>query len=91
MNDEQLNKIFQTARTKPDTSRAEYGFETRVLARLREPVAPWFALAWRLLPAFAAVVLVAGAWCYNERPAVTIEAAMAGSESTTVAGVFAGD
>ena len=66
MNDEQLNKLFQAARgVKPDTSRAEYGFETRLLAALRsqrEHAMPWYALAWKLTPVFAAVVIVLGVW-----------------------------
>ena len=64
MNDEQLNKLFQAARAKPDTSRVEYGFETRLMARLRTDAAPWFAMAWRLVPVFAAIVVALGVWNY---------------------------
>jgi hypothetical protein len=66
MNDEQLNELFKAARTvKPDTARAEYGFETRLLARLRaesEEFVPWYGFAWRLIPAFATIVVVVGFW-----------------------------
>ena len=66
MNDEPLNGLFKAARrVKPDTSRAEYGFETRLVARLRaerERSAPWQAVAWRLMPAFAVIVVAAGLW-----------------------------
>jgi hypothetical protein len=66
MNDEQLDKLFQAARSAtPDTSRAEYGFETRLLASLRSQQGqqlPWFAFAWKLVPVFAAVVLALGVW-----------------------------
>lgn len=86
MNDEQLNKMFQAARAKPDTARVEFGFETRLMARLRESAAPWFALAWRLMPAFAAVVLVAGAWCYNEQRHVSLDVALAGSGAALLPG-----
>jgi hypothetical protein len=69
MNDEQLNKLFATARqAPPDTGRAEFGFETRLLARLRaerRPSAPWFAWAWRLTPAFAAIVIALGVWTFT--------------------------
>jgi hypothetical protein len=70
MNDERLDKLFQAARrAKPDTSRAEYGFETRLLAALRskqgKPL-PWFAFAWKLMPVFAAVVLALGVWTIME-------------------------
>ena len=64
MNDEQLNKLFRDARAaKPATSRAEYGFETRLIARLRStPEVPWFAFAWRLVPVFALIVLALSLW-----------------------------
>lgn len=66
MNDEQLSRLFAAARRdKPDTSRAELAFETRLLARLRTQRAlppPWFAWAWRLVPVFAAVVIALGIW-----------------------------
>jgi len=66
MDDEQLDKLFQAARSAPpDTSRAEYGFETRLLASLRtrrEQPMPWFAVAWKLMPVFAAIVLALGVW-----------------------------
>jgi hypothetical protein len=91
MNDEQLNKMFHAARTKPDTARVEHGFETRLMARLREPAPPWFAWAWRLVPAFAAVVVAAGAWCYRAQTPVSIETALAGSDPTTLAGLLAGE
>ena len=70
MNDEQLDKLFQTVRSvRPDTSRAEYGFETRLLALLRanrEQPAPWYAFAWKLIPAFAAIVVALGVWTATE-------------------------
>lgn len=70
MNDERLDKLFQAARAaRPDTSRAEHGFETRLLALLRtnrEQPAPWYALAWKLMPAFAAIVVALGAWTAAE-------------------------
>lgn len=66
MNDDQLNKLFAAARQAPsDTTRAEFAFETRLLARLRaerEAVAPWFVWTWRLAPVFAAIVLALGVW-----------------------------
>ena len=67
MNDEGLNRLFQAARQHPpDTARVEYGFETRLRARLRaeraRPAAwPWAAVTARLLPVFAAIVVALGA------------------------------
>lgn len=70
MNDEQLNKLFQAVRAdRSDTSRAEHGFETRLLAFLRsnrEQPAPWYAFTWKLMPAFAAVVVALGVWTVTE-------------------------
>ena len=74
MNDDQLDKLFSKARTaKPDTSRAEYGFETRLMTRLhadRGQATPWFALAWRLIPLFAVIVIALGAWNYSGSTAI---------------------
>jgi hypothetical protein len=95
MNDEQLNQLFQAARTsRPDTSRAEYGFETRLLATLREnrkqPL-PLATLAWRLMPVFAAVVVVAGVWSYNVQSEMNAEAALGTGEETALAGLLGGE
>ena len=62
--DDIIDRLLQSARDEvPDTSRVEFAFETRVLARLREErsfgIAAW---AWRLAPFFAALVMVAGVW-----------------------------
>ena len=66
MNDDQLNGLFRAARAvKHDTSHAEYGFEARLLSRLRterEEFVPWYGFAWRLVPALAAIVVAAGLW-----------------------------
>jgi hypothetical protein len=64
--DDRLERLFAVARTaRTDTARVEYGFETRLLARLRaerERPALWAAWTWRLIPAFAGVVLALGVW-----------------------------
>jgi hypothetical protein len=69
MNDEQLDKLFQTARAiQRDTSRAEYGFETRLLAQLRANRAQstlWPILAWKLIPVFACIVVALGVWTFT--------------------------
>jgi hypothetical protein len=65
--DKQLADLFAAARAaKPDTSRIEYGFETRLLARIRETrrAMPWFAWAWKLCPAFASLVIALGMWAF---------------------------
>ena len=62
--DHQLDALLRAAREQPlETSRAEFGFETRLMARLREErrgsVNAW---AWKLAPFFAALALAAGLW-----------------------------
>jgi hypothetical protein len=61
-----LDPLFARAReARRDTSRAEYAFETRLLADLAIPPAWQTArlgrIAWRLLPFFALLVLGLGA------------------------------
>src|SRR5688572_24211273 len=67
--DEKLDALFSAARAEtPDTSRLEYGFETRLAARLRaENGASLFAWAWRLCPFFAALALAVGWWYQSQR------------------------
>jgi hypothetical protein len=64
--DERLDALLAGARAaRPDTSRREYGFETRLLARLRarrESEPHWSALSWRMLPFFAVLVLLLTLW-----------------------------
>jgi hypothetical protein len=58
-----LDPLFARARAeRRDTLRIEYAFETRLLARLprQETRTNLGALAWRLLPFFALVVLGLG-------------------------------
>lgn len=67
MNDK-LEKLIRAVReAKSNTSSVEYGFETRLMARIRaerEAELPWFAFAWKLMPVFAAVVIALGVWNY---------------------------
>ena len=66
--DSQLDALFAAARAEePDTSRLEYGFETRLAARLREESGDSiFAWAWRLCPFFAALTLAVAWWSQTE-------------------------
>ena len=95
MNDEQLNELFRTVReSRPDTSRVEYGFETRLLAAIRDArkqPTPLATLAWRLMPAFAAVVIVAGVWSYNVQTEVGAEASLGAGEELAGATLLGGD
>ncbi len=64
--DDVMEGLFQSARENaPETGRAELGFETRLLARMREERGgSWREWSWRLCPFFATLALAAGAWCY---------------------------
>lgn len=69
MNDrteELLERLFKEARaSKPDTENQEFGFETRLMATLQErraKTAPWYTLAWRMLPAFTAIAVALVVW-----------------------------
>lgn len=63
--DPQLDALLRAARdSAPETVRGEFGFETRLLARLREERSSgWMAIAMRLSPFFAALVVAAAFWC----------------------------
>ena len=62
-----LDALFAAARAvQPDTSRSEYGFETRLMARIAHdgarPPFWWGAWSWRLAPLFAVVALGLSLW-----------------------------
>jgi len=59
-----LDELLRTVRCAvPDTSNAEFAFETRLMARLREHRALSLSVwAWKLAPFFAAVVIALGMW-----------------------------
>ena len=61
-----LDALFAQARTRrPDTSRVEYGFETRLMARLRsrrDASSVWAMVSWRAIPFFAACVIALTFW-----------------------------
>lgn len=64
--DAQLDALFALARARrPDTSSAEYAFETRLMARLKsvnEADSIWAKVSWRMLPFFATCVLILALW-----------------------------
>ena len=63
-----LDALFALARKhRPDTSRTEFAFETRLMARLRDRRQPetssiWAKVTWRMIPLFAVCVLALGLW-----------------------------
>ena len=70
--DERLDKLFAEARTeRPDTSRLELNFETRLMARIRErreAGIPWYALVWRMIPAFAVIATIIAVYTISFKP-----------------------
>jgi hypothetical protein len=64
--DPELDSLFALARQRrADTSAIEYGFETRVMARLRAEKGVgsiWAMVSWRMMPFFAACVLALTVW-----------------------------
>ena len=72
-NDEKLDKLFAEARAwRPDTSAQEMNFETRLMARIRERQeagTPWYALVWRMIPAFAVVATIIAVCTASFKPA----------------------
>ena len=65
--DQKLDALLRAARdAAPDTASAEFAFETRLLGRLREERGgAWYAVALKLAPLFAALVIAAAAWCHS--------------------------
>jgi hypothetical protein len=64
--DSELDALFAKARAhRLDTSKAEFAFETRLMARLhsRQDTNSVFAMvSWRLIPFFAACVVALTLW-----------------------------
>jgi len=95
--DKKLDELFATFRSEsPDTSRLEYGFETRLLARLRgerQPeMEPWFALAWRFCPIFAGIVVALCIWTYFSPPDIDLQTLVkSGGDETQLTEFFTGN
>jgi hypothetical protein len=90
--DQQLDAIFRAARdAAPDVSRREFGFETRLLARIREERrGSWMTIALRLSPVFAALVIAAAVLCrdyadIDPDPSYALDAVRSGGTSALVA------
>ena len=100
MKTEKLDMLFAKARAyEPDLSAVEYGFETRVMARVRaekekERHVSLFNLAWRMLPVFTALVVGMGIWSYTyipEAPFDLVAAVNAEYDHTMAINFFNGD
>jgi hypothetical protein len=66
--DDRIDRLFEAARkVQPYNKKIEYGFETRLMAKIKaqhEKRKAFFSWAWRLMPAFVSAVLLLGIWTY---------------------------
>lgn len=96
--DFQFDRLFRAAREEaPDTSRFEFGFETRLLARLREERSvSVFTWSWKLAPFFAALAIAAGLWSQStmaqaDSIAGLVESASQGTEEAKLVSFLTGE
>jgi hypothetical protein len=89
-----LDALFALARShRPDTSAAEYAFETRLMARLRaqrnthDATSIWATVSWRFIPLFAACILALTIW-QAESASDTTDAVSIASLDNPVAAYF---
>jgi len=96
--DKRLDRLFAAARAGlTESSALEDHFETRLMARIRERRSvqqPWYALAWRMLPAYAgivAIIVVCSITFYPARSADMFAALTGSQEDTVVISYLAGE
>jgi len=93
-----LDRLFEAAR-KAELYKAarEHGFETRVLARIRETRTgdmQFLSWVWRLMPVFASLVVCLGLWVSVFDPGSSTDISlmdMSGGEETAVVSSLAGE
>jgi hypothetical protein len=88
-----LDSLLATVRAhRPETSRLEYAFETRLLARLAEErSSSVFAWAWRLCPYFALLALAAAFWSRTAASSAPLWAEATGGEEQTLVTFMTGE
>lgn len=96
--DSSLEALLRAARHEiPETSRLEYGFETRLMARLRdERGTSIFSWAWRLCPFFAVLAVSAAIWSRStaarvESDATVLAEAVQSTDETVLMAFMTGD
>ncbi len=96
--DDKLDKLFAAARKAELYDKGtEYGFETRVLARIRADRAEdksFLFWAWRLMPFFVLVVMCLTIWISFLKPShssVLIAEAGSGYDDAVVVSYLAGE
>ena len=90
--DARLDELFALARKqRPDTSAAEFAFETRLLARLRarsQTSSVWAMVSWRLIPFLAACVVALTVWQAEIETDTTDAASLAGLTNPVAADLW---
>ena len=90
--DDALDDLFAQARAlRPDTSAAEYAFETRLMARLRaqeEAGSIWAMVSWRMIPFFAACIVALTLWQVETTSDATDAATIAGLTNPVAADLW---
>ncbi|MCE0482881.1 MAG: hypothetical protein LV479_01430 [Methylacidiphilales bacterium] len=85
--DDQLDALFSLARAhRPDTSRYEFAFETRLLARLQTPQeagSVWALVTWRMVPIFALCMIGLTLWEVQSASELDTAAQVASLENPT--------
>jgi len=75
--DAKLDRLFAAARkAELYTPEKEYGFETRLMARVRaerESEQSFFMWEWRLIPFFVSLIIFLGIWIYASEPHPAID------------------
>jgi len=95
--EDKLERLFAAARSEPgETETAEEFFEGRLMARLRERAEarrPWYALAWRCVPAFAVITVILAVCSITiGQPAPTdLFASISGQEEFLAKGFMSGE
>jgi hypothetical protein len=89
--DKRLDRLFAAARADNSEATAlEEHFETRLMARIRERRSvqqPWYALAWRMLPAYAGIMAIIAVCSFTFYPASSADifSGLTGSQDDTAA------
>jgi anti-sigma factor RsiW len=94
--DDVIDKLFADARKSAAyDSKREYGFETRVMAKLRaerQQQRPFQFWAWRLIPAFCSIVLALGVWTYaGAKNMMDLNALTSGGEEKMLVAYLTGE
>jgi hypothetical protein len=97
LNDEKLDRLFAAARKASHyRTGIESGFETRVMAKIREEKSqtPFLHWAWRFIPVFASIVIFLVILVYSTKysPMADLTTLTSvGNEDTTVVAFLAGE